>query len=63
MQVRSAFAINQDSYGTGLCLCFLRVSFALSLFLKHGVEKITGFEGMVPGCPLLQRLMSSQPSS
>ncbi len=51
MHVRSAFAVNQDSYGTGLGLCFLRVSFALSLFLKHGVEKITGFERMLYGFP------------
>ena len=51
MHIRSVFAVNHDSFGTSLGLGFLRVSFGLSLFLKHGLEKITGFHRMAQGFP------------
>ena len=36
--MRSVFAVSRDSPETGIGLLFLRVSFGLSLFLKHGVD-------------------------
>ena len=51
MTLRSIFAINDDSSGTGLGLLGLRASFGLSLLLKHGLEKLTGFTQMAKGFP------------
>ena len=51
MNARSIFAVSRDSPVTGVGVLFLRVSFGLSLFLKHGVEKITGFNRMLQGFP------------
>lgn len=51
MKVQSIFMVNRDSSGTGLGLFLLRSSFGLSLFLKHGVEKITGFNRMAQSFP------------
>ncbi|WP_263385595.1 DoxX family protein [Granulicella arctica] len=51
MDVRSILAVSKASYTTNLGLLFLRVSFGLSLFVKHGFEKITRFGRMVAGFP------------
>ena len=51
MTLRSIFATNEDSSGTGLGLLVLRASFGLSLFLKHGLEKLTGFTHMAKAFP------------
>ena len=51
MNIHSLFAVNRNSLGTNLGLFFIRVAFGLSLFLKHGVEKITGFNRMAQDFP------------
>ena len=51
MTLRSIFAINEDSSGTSLGLLALRASLGLTLFLKHGLEKLTGFAQMANGFP------------
>ena len=51
MDVRAFFAVSKASFTTDLGLLFLRVSFGLSLFIKHGFEKITGFGRMLQGFP------------
>lgn len=51
MHVQSAFAVIKTVLEPAWVYVFLRSSLALSLFLKHGVEKITGFERMLYGFP------------
>ena len=51
MDVRRIFAVDQPSRAIDVGLLLLRVSFGLSLFVKHGIEKITGFEVMSQGFP------------
>ena len=51
MDLRSLVEVNKDSFGTGVGLLFLRASLGLSLFLKHGFEKITGFNRMAQNFP------------
>ena len=51
MDARAIFTVNRDSSATDLGLLFLRTSFGISLFLKHGFEKITGFGKMLQGFP------------
>ncbi len=51
MTLRSIFAINEDSSGTSLGLLALRASLGLTLFLKHGLEKLTGFAQMANSFP------------
>ena len=51
MDIQSLFEVNKDSFGTGAGLLFLRASLGLSLFLKHGLEKITGFNKMAQNFP------------
>ena len=51
MDARTILAVSNDSSQTDLGLLFLRVSFGLCLFLKHGFEKVTGFGRMVQGFP------------
>ena len=59
MDVRAIFAASKACFTTDFGLLLLRVSFGLSLFLKHGLEKITGFGRMVPG--FLTRFTSVRP--
>ena len=51
MNLQSIVAVNKDSSGTSLGLLALRASFGLSLFLKHGMEKLTGFSRMAKDFP------------
>ena len=44
-------AVNKDSSGTSLGPLALRASFGLSLFFKHGMEKLTGFHRMAKDFP------------
>ena len=51
MDLRRIFAVEPASRPIDMGLLFLRVSFGLSLLLKHGIEKVTGFSEMVKTFP------------
>jgi len=50
MNVKSLFTTNTNSSAISFGLLVLRVG-ALSLFLKHGIEKLTGYSTMVQHFP------------
>lgn len=50
MNLRALFATNTGSASTSFGLLVLRAA-ALSLFLKHGLEKLTGYSTMVQHFP------------
>jgi putative oxidoreductase len=51
MSIKLALATKTGSGSTSLGLLILRVSVGLSLFLKHGLEKLTGYSTMVQHFP------------
>jgi len=51
MNYKAIFSTGKNALGTDLGLLLLRVSFGLSLFLKHGLEKITSFTQMAQVFP------------
>jgi putative oxidoreductase len=51
MLARSVFATDTSGRATSYGLLLLRVLAGLSLFLKHGVEKLTGYSTMVQHFP------------
>jgi putative oxidoreductase len=51
MNIMNFFAGTAESPATDMGLLLLRVCFGLSLFLKHGWEKITGLEQMAQWFP------------
>lgn len=51
MKYRAILSTGETSLGTDLGLLLLRASFGLSLFLKHGLEKITDFTQMAQVFP------------
>jgi len=51
MLARSVFATDTSGRATSYGLLRLRVLAGLSLFLKHGVEKLTGYSTMVQHFP------------
>jgi putative oxidoreductase len=51
MNYKAIFSTGKNALVTDLGLLLLRISFGLSLLLKHGLEKITGFSQMVPVFP------------
>ncbi len=51
MNYKAIFSTGKNALGTDLGLLLLRVLFGLSLLLKHGLEKITGFSQMAPVFP------------
>lgn len=51
MNFRAIFSTGKNALGTDLGLLLLRASFGLSLFLKHGLEKVTSFTQMAQVFP------------
>jgi putative oxidoreductase len=51
MLIRSVFTTDTAGRATSVGLLLLRVLAGLSLFLKHGVEKLTGYSTMVQHFP------------
>jgi putative oxidoreductase len=51
MLTRSVFATDTRGRATSVGLLLLRVLTGLSLFLKHGLEKLTGYSTMVQHFP------------
>ncbi len=51
MNYRAIFSTGKNALGTDLGLLLLRASFGLSLFLKHGLEKVTSFTQMAQVFP------------
>lgn len=51
MNYRAIFSTGENALGTDLGLLLLRASFGLSLFLKHGLEKLTSFTHMAQVFP------------
>jgi putative oxidoreductase len=51
MSIKGALATKTGAGGTSVGLLILRVSVGLSLFLKHGLEKLTGYSTMVQHFP------------
>lgn len=51
MNYRAILSTGENSFGTDMGLLLLRASFGLSLFLRHGLEKITGFTQMAQVFP------------
>lgn len=51
MNYRNLLFDSGNALGTDLGLLLFRISFGLSLFLKHGVEKITSFRQMAQTFP------------
>ena len=51
MKMRTLLSANPGSTSMSIGLLILRVLAGLSLFLKHGVEKLTGYSSMVQHFP------------
>lgn len=51
MKYRAIFSTEKNALGTDMGLLLLRASFGVSLFLKHGLEKITSFAQMAQVFP------------
>jgi putative oxidoreductase len=56
MRIRQLFQVNRDSSTTSAGLLVLRLFVGLGIFVKHGIEKLTGYSTMVQHFPNLMHI-------
>jgi putative oxidoreductase len=56
MGIKQLFQVNRDSNMTSAGLLVLRLFVGLAIFLKHGIEKLTGYSTMVQHFPNLMHI-------
>lgn len=56
MRIRQLFRVNHDSSLTSAGLLVLRLFVCLAIFIKHGIEKLTGYATMVHHFPHLMHI-------
>jgi putative oxidoreductase len=56
MRIRQLFQVDRDSSLTSAGLLVLRMFVGLGIFIKHGIEKLTGYSTMVHHFPNLMHI-------